>query len=301
MTREAMAIPITSGRHVMSAWVRSMGAWVLWHTGFKQEARDAIIEAHKLSVEYDDHLIRSSTLDGLTLMAPDYMTDDQAVAERLAERDWLYQAGVIEDSAADTSDRWYFLRELQWNEALEYVEHLLALPQRNWRLGFYRQLKKSALLQLLDRPEEAAILCEQLVAKARNAIDRHHALCHLAIARRDVGDIVGSEAARAEAMQYLLDGHNPDGGWQVDPTNCIGGWMLLLRATLLIETLEDTTTIERVVGVGYGLLDQEDVDFGFELACVRHGYEDALPEPDVAARAFAATASLSDVLAFIDS
>ena len=77
--------------------------------------------------------------------------------------------------------------------------------------------------------------------------------------------------------------------------------MLLLRATLLIEAAEDAATIARVVGAAYGLLDQEDVDFEFELACVRHGYEDRLPEPDPAARSFAATASLTEVLAFLDS
>ena len=217
MTREAMAIPITSERHLIRAWVCSMGSWVLWDTGSKQEARNAIVESHELCLEHDDHLVRRSTLDAVDLMAPDYMTSEQTAAERLDERDWLHEAGVAEDAATISGDGWSFLRGGRWIEALEYVEHLLTLPQRNWREEFDRRLKKSALLQLLDRTEEAATLGEQLVAEARNAIDRHHALCHLAIARRDVGDHVGSEAARAEAMQYLLDGHNPAGGWRVYP------------------------------------------------------------------------------------
>jgi predicted ATPase/class 3 adenylate cyclase len=302
MAREAMAIPITSPRRLIRAWVCSLGSRILWDTGSREDARAAIVESHQLSLEHDDHVLRNSLLDGVVELAPDYMTPDQAHAARLDERDWLHRAGVADDAAAiaAASDDWLFVRERRWGEALDNIEHRLTLPQRNWRTGFDRRLKKSALLRLLDRPAEAIVLGELLVAEARNAVDRHHALCHLAIGRRDVGDVVGSEAARSEAMQYVLDGHNPASGWNVGPTNCIAGWMLLLLATLLVEASEDTATIARVVGAGHGLIDQEDFDFEFELACVRHGYENRLPEPDAAARAFAASATLTDVLAFLE-
>src|SRR5262249_31768967 len=58
LVREALAIPMTSDRVMLRAWVRSQCAWVLWDTGGKQAARDAIVESYELSVAHDDHLIR---------------------------------------------------------------------------------------------------------------------------------------------------------------------------------------------------------------------------------------------------
>lgn len=300
MTREAMAIPITSGRRLIRAWVIAMASWILWDTGLKREARDAIVEAHTICCEADDHLVRSSTYDAIDLMASDYMTAEQTIVERARERDWLHQAGVAEDAASISTEGWTFLRSGRWSDSLAYVEHLLSLRQKNWREEFDRRLKKCALLQLLDRAEESAALGQELLVEARNATDRHHTLCHLGIARRDCGDTIGAEAACVDAMQYLLDGRNPTGGWGVFPTNCVGGWMLLLRATLLVDAAADPATIGRVVGAAYGLLDQESFDLDFELACTRHGYEDRLPAPDPKARAFAASASLPDTLAFLE-
>ncbi|MEY2469768.1 MAG: hypothetical protein QOF21_2466, partial [Actinomycetota bacterium] len=139
MTREAMAIPVTSGRHLIRAWVCGMASWILWDSGFRQEAREAIVEAHTVCLEHDDHLVRSSTLDAIDLMAPDYMTNEETFAERVAERDWLHGAGVAENAASISTEGWAFLRGGLWSESLEYIEHLLALPQKNWREEFDRR------------------------------------------------------------------------------------------------------------------------------------------------------------------
>lgn len=300
LTREALSIPITSPRAMLRAWILQMSAWIFWELGMKQEAREAIIEADKLCVEHDDHLIRLSVLGGIAQMAPDYMTTDQAFAAAVAEGEWLRQSGVAEDAAAieTAADGRSLIREGRWAEALEVVERLLAMPQP--RMGFDRHLTRAALMQLLDQPDAAVRILEQLVAEASNAIERNHALSHLASARRDVGDMVGSEAARSETLRYLLDEHNPGSRSGRRPAVCVGGWMLLLRATLLVESNDDEATISRLLGVAYGLLDQEAVPFELELACALHGYEDRLPKPEHESRAFAAGASLAEALAYLD-
>jgi predicted ATPase len=300
LARESMSIPITSERQVIRALVSGWGAWVIFDTGHTQEGRDAIVEAHKLCLELDDHLILGSVLDSIGHCAPDYMSVDDALAALQRENAWLHGAGAVEATSGVVNDTRLFMREGRWSEALASVEHTLTLPLTHWRQEFFLNIHRAALLQLLDRCEEALALDEQLYREARTAVDRHHALCDVAIARRGVGDLDGAEQALDEALQYLLDGHNPTGGWGVCPTPTLFGWLLLFKATLLVERgAADTEEIARLLGIAEGLMAQSTFDISFEVARIRHGYEDRLPPPDPTAQALAATASLEDAVAAI--
>jgi tetratricopeptide (TPR) repeat protein len=300
MTYEAMAIPITSERQIVRALVCGWGSWVLHDTGHTQEAREALIEGHNLCLQYDDHLILGSILDGLGFYAPDYMSPEVALAALQQERSWLQDVGISDRAGPGvTASYRVLMSEHRWAEALREIDALLALPEAHWRQTFFWNLQRAALLQLLGRPEEALSLDEQLYLEARTVVDRHHALCDRAIAKRDAGDLDGSERDVDEAMQYLLDGHNPVGGWGVAPTPTLVGWLLIVKATLrLARGDDDAAAIARIVGVGYGLISTYDFDMSFEIARITHGYEDRLPDGDGDARAFAITASLANAVGY---
>ena len=112
MTREAMAIPITSERHLIRAWVCSSARGSCGPPAPSRKRATPSSRATSCASSTTIIVVRSSTLDAIDLMAPDYMTSDQTVAERLDERDWLHQAGVAEDAATIVrTDGWSFLRE----------------------------------------------------------------------------------------------------------------------------------------------------------------------------------------------
>ena len=299
LTREALSIPLADARPVVRALVWGWSGWVLLDTGHEQEGRDTIVAAHKLCVEIDDHLIRGSIVDSIGHTAPDYMSLDDAHAALLEERAWLNGAGAAEETSGAVSETRMLMRARRWADALASLERTLTLPLTHWRQAFFLNIQRAALLQLLDRCDEALALDEQLYRDARTTVDRHHALCDIAIARRDVGDLDGAERDLDAALQYLLDGHNPGGGWGVCPTPTLFGWLLLFKATLLIARGEtDSAKVARVVGVAEGFMAQSSFDISFEVARISHGFEDRLPAPDPDAVKFAQTATLTEALAY---
>ncbi|MEY2470862.1 MAG: hypothetical protein QOK28_191 [Actinomycetota bacterium] len=300
LTREAMGIPITSERQLVRALVCIWGSWVLHDTGHTEDARAALVEGHRLCVELDDHMLIASIFDSVGYYAPDYMSEEEALAALAKEREWAEGAGALNSTGPSViASLRSLMRQQKWSDALVEIEAVLALPNVHWRQAFFLSLQRAALLQLLNRPEEALALDEQLYVEARTEVDRHHALCDRGIAKLDVGDLDGAERDLHEAMQYLLDGRNPVGGWGVAPTPPLVGWLLLAMAALrFARGDDDTATLARIVGVGYGLTGMYNFDISFEMARVAHAFGDHIPEGDATAATFATTASLADAVAY---